>query len=83
MELIKRGMSLAEALAAGWTLADRAYARGYVSRRVDPMKQLLHRAGGTRAGLWYVRLPNNDSTQYYIRQYLTPPAGLLPEEVDL
>lgn len=73
-------LTLAEALAAGWTLHDSAWSRGYVSRRVDMLKQPLHRAGGTRAGLWYVKVPTTKSTNYYIRQYLKPPAGLLPEE---
>ena len=75
-------MTFQEALAAGWTLSGSSWARGYVSRRVDPMKQTLHRAGGTRAGEWYVKLPDTvrNTTRYHVRQYLKPPAGLLPEE---
>ena len=73
-------MTFDEALAAGWTLDGSAWASGYISRRADPMKQSLHRAGGIRAGLWYVDLPAPDkSTWRHVRQYLRPPAGLLPE----
>jgi len=74
-------MTFREALDAGWTLAGSSWSRGYVSRKVVPMEQPLHRAGGTKAGLWYVALPSVDSSRYYVRQYLKPPAGLLPEEV--
>ena len=52
---------------------------GYVSRKIDPMKQPLHMAGGTRLGLFYVDLPSEKVTRYHVRQYLKPPAGLLPE----
>ena len=44
-----------------------------------PMKQPLHMAGGTRLGLFYVELPADHSTRFHVRQYLKPPAGLLPE----
>lgn len=81
MELLRRNvMTLDQALTLGWTLAGSAWSSGYVSRRADPMKQVLHRAGGSRAGLWYVDLPAPDqSTRRHVRQYLKPPAGLLPE----
>ena len=75
-------MTFDEALAAGWTLSGSSWYRGYVSRKVDPMKQELHRAGSIRSGQWYVDLPAIDgvkSTRYHVRQYLKPPAGLLPE----
>lgn len=71
-------MNFQEALAAGWTLAGSAWARGYVSRKVDPMKQPLHMAGGTRLGEFYVELPAEKSTRYHVRQYLRPPAGIIP-----
>lgn len=74
-------MTFREALSAGWTLAGSSWSRGYISRKVDPMEQPLHRGGGTKAGLWYVALPSANSSRYYVRQYLKPPAGLLPEEV--
>lgn len=70
-----------EALASGWTIAGSSWSRGYISRKVDPMKQPLHMAGGTRLGLFYVELPADHSTRYHVRQYLKPPAGLLPGEV--
>lgn len=72
-------MNLQDALAAGWTLVGSAWARGYVSRKADPMKQPLHMAGGTRLGLFYVDLPAEKSSRYHVRQYLRPPAGLIPE----
>jgi len=68
-----------EALASGWTLAGSSWSRGYISRKVDIMKQPLHMAGGTRLGLFYVELPADRSTRFHVRQYLKPPAGLLPE----
>ena len=70
-----------EALASGWTLAGSSWSRGYISRKVDPMKQPLHMAGGKRLGLFYVELPADHSTRFHVRQYLKPPAGLLPGEV--
>ena len=73
-------MNFQEALASGWTLNGSAWARGYISRKLDPMKQPLHMGGGKRAGLWYVDLPApNGSTRYHVRQYLKPPEGLLPD----
>lgn len=72
-------MNLQEALAAGWVLAGSSWSRGYISRKVDPMKQPLHMAGGTRLGLFYVDLPAPKATRYHVRQYLKPPAGLIPE----
>lgn len=72
-------MNLQEALAAGWVLAGSSWSRGYISRKVDPMKQPLHMAGGTRLGLFYVDLPAPKATRYHVRQYLKPPEGLLPE----
>ena len=72
-------MTFQEALASGWTMAGTSWARGYVSRRVDPMKQPLHMAGGRRLGSFYVDLPSSITTQYHVRQYLTPPADLIPE----
>ena len=72
-------MTFQEALAAGWTIDGSSWSRGYVSRKVDPMKQPLHMAGGTKLGLFYVDLPApNKSTRYHVRQYLRPPAGLIP-----
>lgn len=70
-----------EALSSGWTLAGSSWSRGYISRKIDPMKQPLHMAGGTRLGLFYVELPADHSTRFHVRQYLKPPAGLLPGEV--
>lgn len=70
-----------EALASGWTLAGSSWSRGYISRKIDPMKQPLHMAGGTRLGLFYVELPADHSTRFHVRQYLKPPTGLLPGEV--
>ena len=72
-------MTFQEALASGWTLSGSAWARGYVSRKIDVMKQPLHMAGSTRLGQFYVDLPAEKSTRYHVRQYLTPPAGLIPE----
>lgn len=71
-------MSFQEALASGWTLAGSSWSRGYVSRKVDPMRQPLHMAGGRWAGYFYVDLPTTRSTRYHVRQYLKPPAGLFP-----
>lgn len=66
--------TVAEALAAGWTLADRAYQRGYCSRRAYNLDaQPLHKAGGRRRGQLYAIAPCYRSSQYCIRQYLDAP----------
>ena len=63
MELLRRNvMTLDQALTLGWTLSGSAWSSGYVSRRADPMKQVLHPARGSRAGLWYVDLPAPDKS---------------------
>ena len=60
-----------DAINQGYHAADTAYQRGYISRRADPMQQPIHIAGGSRKGQLYILLPNAQSTQYCIRQYLT------------
>lgn len=61
-------MTYKEAKAKGYRDGRRAYQRGYVSRKVDIDDQPVLKSG---AGELYVLLPNWDSTQYCIRQYLT------------
>lgn len=63
-------MTLKEAISDGYTLADQAYFRGYVSRKVEADNQPVKVAGGRRKGDLYVELPCFHSSTYSIRQYL-------------
>lgn len=72
-------MTYADALTQGYTLTDQTYFRGYVSRRVDPSKQPIKIAGGTRSGELFVELPYWHSTTYSIRQYLRAPRSAQTE----
>ena len=60
-------MTYAEAKKGGYKDSYTAYARGYVSRKVniDDQPVLM-----TKRGKYYVELPNWNSTQYLIRQYI-------------
>ena len=61
-----------EAMAAGWTMVDSSWCRGYVSRKGDPNNAAIQIAGGSRKGDYFVLLPSWQSTSYCIRQYLDP-----------
>lgn len=63
-------MTYREALEQGWKKADTALHRGYVSRKVNVDNQPCLEAKGRRKGCMYVELPNPNSTQYLIRQYI-------------
>lgn len=60
-------MTYAEVKANGWKDGHTAYAKGYISRKVDidnqPVKQ-------TARGWYYIEKPAYNTTQYYVRQYL-------------
>ncbi|MCL1789831.1 MAG: hypothetical protein FWG40_00480 [Peptococcaceae bacterium] len=64
-------MTLQQAYAQGYTDADATRQRGYVSRKIDPLKQAVQVAGGSRKGELYVLLPGWDTTTYCWRRYLT------------
>jgi hypothetical protein len=76
-------MTVEEALANGWTLADTTWQRGYVSRRVDVRKQVLQRVPnvGKRARQYYFDVPSFTSTYYCRRQYINPPTAAYYREV--
>lgn len=63
-------MTYKEALANGYTKGDTSLARGYISRKTKIDGIEVQTAQGRRKGQLYVELPNWDSTQYHIRQYL-------------
>ena len=63
-------MTYKDAISQGYKAGDTKYQRGYVSRRIDPLSQTVHTAGGNRKGQLYILLPSYQSTQYCIRQYL-------------
>lgn len=65
-------MKYSEALKKGWKEGRVAWARGYISRKVNQMDQLVYRSA---RGEYYVELPSWQSSQYFHRQYLTPPCG--------
>lgn len=62
--------TLADAIKAGYSIADSKYQRGYVSRKVDQFEQPLQVAGGSRKGQLYVLLPAYNTTNYCRRVYL-------------
>ena len=64
-------MTYKDAIRKGYRNADSRFHRGYVSRKIDPEKQEVKAAGGSRKGQLYVELPSWKSTRYFIRQYLT------------
>lgn len=61
-------MTYKEAKAKGYKDGRTAYQRGYVSRKINIENQPVLKSG---RGELYVLLPNWNSTQYCIRQYLT------------
>lgn len=63
-------MTLNEALASGYHYGDTKFQRGYISRKIDQGAQVVHTAGGRRAGELYVLLPSWLTTNYCVRQYL-------------
>ena len=70
------GLTLSQALAAGYRIAGEAYAQGYISRKQARGDALVYPAGsrGSRVGQFYALLPCWKSTRYCIRIYLLPPA---------
>lgn len=67
---MKNIRTYADAVDAGYTLADVTYQRGYVSARQPSSSAPVHIAGGNRRGQLYVLLHNPNSTVYCYRQYL-------------
>ena len=61
-------MTYKEAKTKGYKDGRTAYQRGYVSRKINIDNQPVLESG---RGELYVLLPNWNSTQYCIRQYLT------------
>lgn len=59
-----------EALSMGYENYFESYHWGYLSRKMDKMKQPVHVAGGKRNGMLYVELPAYTTNSCYIRQYL-------------
>lgn len=64
-------MTYGEALENGYHETDQKWQRGYVSRRVDVLDQLVKVAGGNRKGELYVLIPSRSSTNYCYRIYLS------------
>lgn len=60
-------MTYAEAKSQGWKDTYTAYARGYVSRKVDTDQQPVKM---TNSGKYYVELPAWNTSRYCIRQYI-------------
>lgn len=63
-------MTYKQALEQGYKPGAVMYQRGYISRKIDPMAQEVHTAGGNRRGQLYILLPCKTSTRYCFRQYL-------------
>lgn len=60
----------AEYKAAGYRVVGSAFARGYVSRKIDVNEQEIKVAGGSRKGQLYYEAPTYLSTQYHKRVYI-------------
>ncbi len=54
---------------------DHRYARGYISRRINPKDVVVQLAGGRRYGELYIELPNWNNTRYAHRVYLDVKRG--------
>jgi hypothetical protein len=64
-------MKVADALNAGYVVADVRWTQGYVSRRPPPVAERnVYVAGGDRKGQLYYMEPSYHSTQYCHRVYL-------------
>lgn len=61
-----------EAMAAGWVETNSSWCRGYVSRKSDINNAAIQVASGSRKGEYFVMLPSWQSSQYCVRQYLSP-----------
>ena len=63
-------MTYQDAINQGYTIYDKSYQSGYVSRKADLLKAVVHTAKGNRKGEQYILAPCWRSTRYCYRLYI-------------
>lgn len=64
-------MTFAEAKKKGIEYHHTAWSRGYVSRKTDIDKHIVHKAGGKCKGLYYILAPSWLSSRYCNKVYFS------------